>query len=70
MHEFTRTLEGVPQAMHDAYDDAHVIELNMRRSSVCLSRAFSLSLDASGSQRSVRSSFVEAAANSAAVVDA
>jgi hypothetical protein len=60
-HEFTRTLDGVPQAMHDAYDDAHVVALDMRRSSMCLSRAFSLSLDASGSQRSVRSSFVEAA---------
>ena len=71
--EFTCTLDGVSQSMHDEYDDAGassvVVESGMaldRRESMCLSRAFSLSVN-ENDDRSVRSYFAVASSDSACI---
>jgi hypothetical protein len=53
VHEFARTLHGV-SAMLDVYDDDMSV---MRRSSMCMSRAFSVSIDSQNDDRSAKINF-------------
>jgi hypothetical protein len=68
-HEFKRTMTGVSSMMHDDDDDASVIE--RRSNSMCMSRAFSVSVDSENDDaRSVRSTFAVAnSLNSGARID-
>jgi hypothetical protein len=57
MPQFTRTMTGL-SSMHDHLDDVVVDAHLIRRSSMCMSRAFSVSVDSeSENDRSVRSTF-------------
>jgi hypothetical protein len=68
VHPFTRTMTGVSSSsMHDEYVDDMSVK---RGSSMCLSRAFSVSVDSENDARSIRSTFAVANLNSRARIDA